>query len=254
MIRETDKISILRIIERDRTNTEDLVVRESSLTIILNGHELVTMYCSPKNQEYLVVGFLLSEGLVKNKGDIKKIKVNETGTIAQVETGAGSVVSLKPVIASGGGKSAASAGNIPKVKTKARLQVSAQQVFSMMSSFIQYSRIFQATGGVHSAALCNTVDILLFSEDIGRHNAVDKVFGESLLRDIPADDSLIITSGRVSSEILLKVAKRNAPMLISVSAPTDLAVRFARELGITLIGFVRESRMNVYTHDERIID
>ena len=105
---------------------------------------------------------------------------------------------------------------------------------------------------MHSAALCDTTNIIVFSEDIGRHNAIDKIFGECLLNDITTDDHIIITSGRISSEILLKVAKRNVPLIVSKSAPTDLGVRLADELGVTLVGFVRGKRMNVYTHAGRI--
>ncbi|MFU8796917.1 MAG: formate dehydrogenase accessory sulfurtransferase FdhD, partial [Dehalococcoidia bacterium] len=114
------------------------------------------------------------------------------------------------------------------------------------------SEIFRTTGGVHSAALCDARDILLFSEDIGRHNAVDKIFGRCLLDDISTDDRIVVTSGRISSEILLKVARRNIPIIISKSAPTNLGLKLAGDLGVTLIGFVRGKRMNVYTHDWRV--
>ena len=90
------------------------------------------------------------------------------------------------------------------------------------------------------------------TEDIGRHSSIDKIFREWNLKDIPTDDRIIITSGRVSSEILLKVAKRNIPVIISKSAPTDFRVKSANDLGVTLIGFVRGRRMNVYTHRRRI--
>ena len=100
--------------------------------------------------------------------------------------------------------------------------------------------------------MCDTESILVFSEDIGRHNAIDKVFGQCLLEDIPTDGRIIITSGRISSEILLKVAKRNIPIIISKSAPTDLGVRLASDLGVTLVGFVRGKRMNVYTNGWRV--
>ncbi|MFC1952414.1 formate dehydrogenase accessory sulfurtransferase FdhD [Chloroflexota bacterium] len=95
--------------------------------------------------------------------------------------------------------------------------------------------------------------ILVFSEDIGRHNAIDKIFGECILRDIPTNDHMIVTSGRISSEIVLKVAKSNIPILISKSAPTSLGVRLADELGITLIGFVRGRRMNIYANRWRVV-
>jgi FdhD protein len=118
--------------------------------------------------------------------------------------------------------------------------------------FIERSELFKATGGVHGAALCDADNLLIFSEDIGRHNAVDKIFGECILKDISMDNRIIITSGRVSSEILLKVARASIPLLISKSATTNLAVKLANELGVTLIGFVRGERMNVYTHRWRI--
>jgi FdhD protein len=89
-------------------------------------------------------------------------------------------------------------------------------------------------------------------EDIGRHNAIDKIFGKCLLEDIPTDDRVIITSGRITSEILYKVAKRGIPITISISAPTNLGVRLADNLGITLIGSVKGKRMNVYTNDWRL--
>jgi FdhD protein len=97
-------------------------------------------------------------------------------------------------------------------------------------------------------------NILIFSEDIGRHNAIDKIFGKCLLEGIQADDRMIITSGRVSSEILLKAAKREIPIIISRSAPTNLAVKLADKLGITLIGFARGRRINIYTNDWRVSD
>jgi FdhD protein len=132
------------------------------------------------------------------------------------------------------------------------LQVSVGEILALTRDFQHRSETFRATGGVHSAALCDTSNILVFNEDIGRHNALDKVFGECLLNGIPTDDRLVITSGRISSEILLKVARRNIPVLVSKSAPTNLGVKMANELGVTLVGFVRGKRANVYTNTWRV--
>jgi FdhD protein len=130
--------------------------------------------------------------------------------------------------------------------------VSIRDILALVAEFQHRSEVYRATGGVHSAALCDTKSLLIFSEDIGRHNAIDKIFGQCLLEDIPTDDRIVITSGRISSEILLKVARRNVPIIVSKSAPTNLGVRLANDLGITLLGFVRGKRMNAYTHDWRI--
>ncbi len=133
------------------------------------------------------------------------------------------------------------------------MTVSASQIFALAKKFQLSSETYRSTGGVHSAALCNNTGILVFAEDIGRHNAIDKIFGRCLLDGIPTDDCMIITSGRIASEILLKVARRHIPLIISKSAPTELGVRLAGDFGITLIGFVRGKRMNVYTNDWRVV-
>ncbi len=251
MENETAKLSVLRVTQQDESEIEDIVVREFSLTIVLNSQELVTLLCSPSSLEYLAVGFLLSEGLVNAKDDIKKIVVDGQRGVAEAETEDAIGTPRGRVLASGGGKSLASVG-IQKVSADPQTKLPASQVFSLVEDFVKRSRVFKATGGVHSAALCDSTRVLVFSEDIGRHNAIDKVFGECLLKDMATDNRVMVTSGRVSSEILLKVARRNIPILVSKSAPTDLGVKLANDLGITLIGFVRGKKMNVYTNGWRV--
>lgn len=256
--KEIERFPLLRITEQGKSQSEDTVVREFPLTIILNNQELVTLLCSPNNLDYLAVGFLASEGLLKSKDEIKKITVNDQIGAVRVEIKKDFVseLSFKRLITSGCGRgtslySVADTQEPPKVESQ--IGISALKVFTIAKEFQQRSQIFRTTGGVHSAALCDTEGILVFSEDIGRHNAIDKIFGECILRSIPTDDHIIITSGRISSEILLKIAKRNVPILISKAAPTNLGISLANDLGITLIGFVRGRRMNVYTNEWRVV-
>ncbi len=164
-------------------------------------------------------------------------------------------VLFKRLITSGCGRGVSfySANEATGQKVESQVEMSTHEVLSLVSDFQHRSQVYRATGGVHSAALCNTKNILVFKEDIGRHNAIDKVFGECILKDIPTDEQVVITSGRISSEILLKVAKRNIPIIISKSAPTDLGVKLANDLGVTLLGFVRGKRINAYTNDWRIV-
>jgi len=260
MDNEVVKVPISRLTDEGQINLDDLIVREFPLTIIFNNQELVTLLCSPKDLKYLAVGFLFSEGLLNSKDEIKKVLVDEQRGVARVETRDGntdaSELIFKRLITSGCGRGAAfysatDAQNQPKVESK--IEISTSNVLSLARGFQHRSKVFRATGGVHSAALCDTSSILVFSEDIGRHNAIDKIFGECLLKDIKTDDRVVITSGRISSEILIKVARRNIPILISKSAPTDLGVKLASDLGITLLGFVRGKRINVYTNSSRII-
>ena len=259
MENEIEKILILRLTAGAGSNIEDVVAREFPLTIILNNQELVTMLCSPKDLRYLAIGFLFSEGLLSSKDEIKKIMVDEQRGVARIETEASNVLAheliFKRFITSGCGRGASfySAADVQdQAKIDSQIQISAQEVLSLVSEFQHRSQVYRATGGVHSAALCDKENILVFNEDIGRHNAIDKIFGECIIKDIPTDERVVITSGRISSEILLKVAKRNIPIIISKSAPTDLGVKLANDLGITLLGFVRGRRTNAYANDWRI--
>jgi FdhD protein len=185
--------------------------------------------------------------------------VDERRGVVRVETVGGEEFDrealFKRLITSGRGSGASfySVTDVQgQVKVESRVKISTLEVLALVNEFQQRSQIYRATGGVHSAALCDMENILVFSEDIGRHNAIDKIFGECILNDIATEDHIIITSGRVSSEILLKVARRNVPIIVSKSAPTNLGLRLAADLGVTVVGFVRGRRMNVYTHAGRI--
>ena len=257
---KTEKIAAFHVTEEEKKEIQDVVVKELPLTIILNGRELVTTLCSPIDLDYLVVGILASEGLIESKDEIKKLMVDDEAGLAHVETREDKRIAreqlFKPLVASGGGKGFSSY-KMPDVNSRARLEsritVSAGEVLSLVGEFLHRSSAYQATRGVHSAALCHNKGILVFHDDIGRHNAIDKVFGECLIKEIVLDDRILVTSGRISSEILLKVAKRKIPILISKAAPTNLGVKLATSLGVTLIGSVREKGMNVYANDWRVL-
>lgn len=256
---EVEKFPVTRITEEGRTESEDPIVREFPLTISLNNQELVTMLCTPANLKHLAIGFLFSEGLLKDKNEIKKIVVDDQRGLVWVETKEDSVVNSellsKRLITSGCGRGASfySLADIQsQAKIESQIQVSPQEIFSLVNAFQHGSDIYRSTHGVHSAALCDRKSILVFAEDIGRHNAIDKVFGECILRDIATADLIMVVSGRISSEMLLKAAKRSIPVLVSIAAPTNLGVRLANDLGMTLVGFVRGKRMNVYSGERRI--
>ena len=251
---------VLKLTESQSSDIEDVVARESPITIILNNRELVTLLCSPADLRFLAVGFLFSEGLLESKDQIKRITVDDRRGVVRVETGGDEEIAgdalFKRFITSGCGRGASfynaiDAQGQPKVESS--IQVSVPQMLTLVSEFQRRSQVYRATGGVHSVALCDTGSIIIFTDDIGRHNAVDKILGRCVLDDIATNDRILITSGRVSSEIVLKVARRNVPIIASKSAPTDLGVRLANDLGLTLVGFVRGKRMNVYTHAWRII-
>ncbi|MDP6142336.1 MAG: formate dehydrogenase accessory sulfurtransferase FdhD [Dehalococcoidales bacterium] len=253
-----ETLPIKRITKEGESSTEQVVAKEILVTIFFNGQELVTLLCSPKDLNYLAIGFLASEGLLKSKDEIKKIEVDDWLGVVRVETkenlASGSRLFSKRLITSGCGGAATfysiDDATIPKVET--RMTISADDVFDLVNKFQHNSEVYLATHGVHSAALCDGKRMLVFNEDIGRHSAVDKIFGKCLLEDISIENRLIMSSGRITSEILHKVARRGIPIIISISAPTSLGVKIANELGITLIGSVKGKKMNVYTNDWRL--
>lgn len=253
-----ETIQILRITSNFSNMTEDIVVRESPLTIVLNGHELVTLQCSPSNLNYLAAGFLLSEGLINSKNEIKHISIDDARGVARVETVRGEFdtgEAIRRYLSANGTQrlsSRISGGTGDPGQIDSSFRINVREILSLHHEFQRRSEVFQATGGVHSAALCDPENILVFAEDIGRHNVIDKVFGRCLLEDISYRDRIVAVSCRVSSEILFKVARRKIPILASKSAPTNLGIKLAKDLGITLIGFIRDNRMNVYSGEWRL--
>jgi FdhD protein len=233
--------------------------REFPLTIMINGEQLVTVLCSPGDLEALAVGFLFSEGIIRAKEEITGLLLDSERGIVRIRTAedklADGKLFMKRVLTTGCGRGMAfySYADLDrKKKVLSDLRVTPEEVLSLSRRFQVASDLYKSTHGVHSAALCDTREVLVFAEDIGRHNAVDKVLGRCLLDGIAVTDRILVTSGRTSSEILFKAAGSGIPVLISKSAPTDMGVELAQELGITLIGFVRGGGMNVYAGRERI--
>jgi FdhD protein len=130
--------------------------------------------------------------------------------------------------------------------------VTATQARALMHELLRASDLYREAGGVHSAALATPERIVIFRDDIGRHNAVDKIHGECFLNDVPVDDKLLLTTGRVSSEILVKAAKLGVAILVSRSSPTDLALELAGRTGITVIGQVRGGGLTVFSGVQRV--
>ena len=255
---EVETLSIQRVTEEGANGISDVVVREFPLTIVLNDQELVTLLCSPSNLRHLAVGFLSSEGFIESKDQIKSVTINEGTGVIRVEAEGSDELAKEALfsrlITSGCGRGASfyRATDVSGKKVESTLRVSVRDILTLARGFQHRSETYRTTGGVHAAALCDADGIQVFAEDIGRHNAMDKVFGECLLNGIPTEDRLAFTSGRISSEILLKVSKRNVPILASKSAPTSMGVKLAHDLGITLVGFVRGKRANVYANGWRV--
>jgi FdhD protein len=239
----------------------DQVVVEAPLTIYLNGAELITLLCTPDKLDRLAIGFLRSEGILASLDEVTGLRVRQDEGLVEVELkrppGPAGRIYGKRTITSGCGKGTVFFNALDALRSKplaGKISLQAAQVLALMRAMQEKALLFKATGGVHGAALADPERILIFCEDIGRHNAVDKIAGECLLTGVSLEDKILLSTGRMSAEILLKAAKLRLPVLISRAAPTSLSIELAEALNITLIGFVRGRRMNVYTHSRRVPD
>jgi FdhD protein len=240
---------------------EDTIATEAPLTIKIDGEEFATLVYTPTDTIDLITGFLASEGLIRFVDQIESLTLEEERGFAHVKLRHLHQLSQKMVskrfIGSCCGKSRQfyfhnDARTAKTVRTA--LQLSIQQCFHLMNRLQEQSADFRATGGLHNAGLCTANELLLSRADIGRHNALDKIYGYLLRQRVPVRDKVIAFSRRVSSEVALKAAKIGVGILLSKSAPTDLALRLAHDLGITVVGFIRRDQLTVYTHPERITE
>jgi FdhD protein len=260
LLKHTTDIKIEKITGNKRYFTEDTVIKEFPFTIHINGKPLVTLLCSPMHLDYLALGYLESEGFIQGKGDVNKIDFDqETGSIHLEITHDEEMFlnksRLHPIFTTGCGKGTTYFPAREILKSHpitSPLSLFPSKILSLVKELENRGELFRATGGAHISALADGEKIIFVFEDIGRHNALDKLFGACMMHGVGYEDKIIVTSGRISSEMLIKCARRKIPLLISRSAATGLAVDLAEKTGITLIGFVRENRMNIYTHGWRI--
>lgn len=239
---------------------DEVIATEYPLTVMVNGLEFATIVCSPTDLEDMLIGFLASEGIIRCYDEIKTLSIDKERGFAYIELDKPFAVTdndhSKRFIGSCCGKSRQFyfKSDVKTAKTiQSKYEISAQQCYSLMNQLQSSSTYFKETGGVHNAALCSSEGIITMRTDIGRHNALDKIYGDILRHKIPLKDKIIVFSGRISSEVLLKISKIGVGIILSKSAPTDLGLKLADDLGITAIGFVRNDKMNVYTHRERVI-
>jgi FdhD protein len=253
---------IIKITKGKAQSFQDQIVEESPLSIFLNDQKIVTLMSTPADQKFLALGFLFSEGLIAEKDDLEKVLFNSSKNEVRVfsrkgrRIPKGSLSLGRLTSGCGKGKSLQDLKKIDPlsdVLINLEFSISTHEIEKLIGEFEKRSSVFRSTGGTHSAALADKEKILLFNEDIGRHNAIDKVLGESLFKRIPLYDKILISSGRVSSDILSKAWRAKISLMVSRSAATSLAIELALKLGITIVGFARGRRMNVYSYPVRVV-
>jgi FdhD protein len=239
---------------------EDYVAEEKPLHILINKKHYATIMCTPKDLKEMVVGHLLSEGIVKTLEEIREITMKEEGICH---------VNLKPEIniesrlklashvyriipSACGGTYTQILKGLKSVQSEVRVR--AETIQDCVNNLNRMAETFRKTGGVHAAAIYKADGTLVaFAEDVGRHNAVDKVIGKCALNNVAFKECFLALSGRLSAEMVLKAAKVGIPIIASIAAALDSGIQIAKRANLTLIGFVRGKRMNVYNAPERIL-
>ena len=242
----------------EKRKVSDEVAVETPVNIFVGGEHFVTLLALPEFMEELGVGHLLSEGVVKSGSDVLDVRVEDNNVFLSIKEGAARAKASRVLrlITTACGSSSdylKLLDCLEKPLVVSDVEVLAEDVLKMRSLLTENTVIFKRTGGSHGAGIF-TLDgeIIACAEDVGRHNAVDKVIGICALTGVDFSKTVIFSTGRMSAEMVLKAARAGIPIVASLSAPLNSGVIFAELSGVTLICFVRGHRFNVYTHNRRV--
>lgn len=226
------------------------VVEEVPVALFVNGRHAMTAMMSPVQLEDFVTGYLFTEQIIKSVDEIESIRT-EKNRISVITRNLFKVLGPKKTILSGCGGSASYIDTEKLPKIKSDFNVSRDKINDSVRTVLS-SDTHHLTGGIHIVALLDSENIVTVSEDIGRHNAVDRVIGYGLRAGIDFSRTFIISSGRISSEMVRKCLIANIPLIVSRSATTTLSVEIAEKTGVTVVGFARAGKMNIYSQPQRI--
>ena len=243
------------------------VIDEQPIQLTVNAEDWVTLMCTPIDLEALGVGFLFNEGVIDDFSDVKSIRVCPTEDNIDIWlgfsvekpttwfrtsgcTGGQTSIAAHP---SGTGTEMVKGQSAEMVLPQDNFRLTPRQIIRLTSALFESQEVYKQTGGVHTSALSDGEKILIAAEDVGRHNTLDKIAGKCLMEKINPPSKVILTTGRISSEMLQKSSRLGASILISRTTPTTLSIQLAQARNMTLIGYARRNQFNVYTHPERIL-
>ena len=228
---------------------------EAPVSLTVNGQVWLTFMCTPVNLEALSLGFLYNEGILQSMDEVEDVRVCEHGDNVDVwlNHAVEQPTSWRRTSGCTGGVTAVDLLARPDVSFRGdQPRLSPETIGQIVELLFASQTLYRETGGVHTSALSDGEKIILVAEDIGRHNTLDKIAGLSLLNHLWPENRVLITTGRISSEMLQKAARLQAPILISRTSPSSLSIEMAERYGITLIGYARTHRFNVYSNGQRL--
>lgn len=255
-----EKRKVLLLQNGALTESHVNLVREVPLTIYLDGQELVTLLCTGQYPEELAVGFLRSEGILDNWEEVSSLRADEEAGLVWVELKEKRKLRQellhKRTLGAGCGRASLYYQPLDGIQIKnvgPGPRLSPEQIMDLMHQASTMGSLYKEARATHAAGLATPDQLLLFREDIGRHNAVDMIVGHAMGNNISLGDKILLTTGRASSEIVLKAARVGIAVVASRSAATALGVALAENVGITLLGSVRGGKLTIYSHSERIV-
>ena len=228
---------------------------ESPVSLTVNSEVWLTFMCTPVDLEAMSVGFLYNEGMIDSMDEVEDVRVCEHGDNVDVW------LNRSVEQPQSWRRTSGCTGGVTAVDTLARVDVSfngnrpkvpPEAIGHLVESLFESQELYRETGGVHTSALSDGEKIVFAAEDIGRHNTLDKIAGLCVMNDTWPETRILITTGRISSEMLQKAARLEAPILISRTSPSSLSIEMAELYGITLIGYARTHRFNVYSNPQRV--
>ena len=223
------------------------VVREQPLTIYVNREKFLTLLCSPIDLEALVVGYLWMEQVISGLEEIRHVEVSPVDGRAEVTLVRPVTLPTERILTSGcGGGITFRIDHRLFPRLASTLRVGPETLSLRMKDLFAAAVHYKTSRGIHGAALTDGERLLVVAEDVGRHNAVDKIKGAALRQGIPTEDRILLSTGRISSEMLLKAARMGVPLVASRTSPTEMAVALAEQLNITVCGYVRTDGLNLY--------
>ncbi|NIV11518.1 MAG: formate dehydrogenase accessory sulfurtransferase FdhD [Aliifodinibius sp.] len=233
--------------------TDDGVIVEQSVSLTVNGKIWLSFMCSPVDLEALAVGFLYNEKIISSTEEIIDIYICEHRDNIDIwlDRSVEEPTNWRRTSGCTGGFTAAVLDEVEPVPLNG-VVITPNQILGLIRNLFEAQDIYKKSGGVHSSALSGKDKILFQIEDVGRHNTLDKIAGKIILENLNPQPKIILTTGRISSEMLQKSARMKTSILISRTSPTSMSVDLAQRLGITLIGYARGHRFNVYSHPERV--
>lgn len=244
------------LLQHGQTTTlvDGAVIEETMACIFVNGQELATFMCSPHRLDELALGFLRAEGLISGLADIDLLTLARGRSCVDVWLKDLSLkLPARGIITSGCGGGVTFddlSQRHPPLNT--RLTVTPDQVVALMKQLHRAAELYNEVRGVHTSALSDGQELLLVAQDVGRHNTIDRLWGQALQQDLDPAGRILLASGRISSEMLNKAAKMGVPLVVSRTSPTSLSVELGRSWNITVIGYARGNSFRVYTTPERV--